>query len=301
MNNSVSHTPAAEIDIDIPLVRSLLLSQHPDLAHLEIVPMAPGWDNAMFRLSEQLSVRLPRRALAAPLIECEQRWLPQIAAHVPLPIPAPIRVGKPGVTYPWSWSILPWLDGTAADEDPPNADQSVALASFLKALHRPAPDNSPRNPYRGVPLTTRAVAVEERLVRLATTQAITPRIQTLWKQSLVAPIDVNQSWLHGDLHARNVLVHQGRLSAIIDWGDICQGDCATDLAAIWMLLPTRESRAAAIQAYGASPQTWQRALGWAIVFGTILLDTGLVDNPRHASMGELTLRRVHEGPWPEPP
>jgi aminoglycoside phosphotransferase (APT) family kinase protein len=125
------------------------------------------------------------------------------------------------------------------------------------------------------------------------TNLITPELETIWHQALAAPIDVPATWIHGDLHARNVLVEKGVISGIIDWGDLTAGDLATDLAAIWMLFADRQARQEAIAAYtGVSDATWQRARGWAIFFGVVLLDTGLVDHPRHAVMGEKTLRRV---------
>jgi aminoglycoside phosphotransferase (APT) family kinase protein len=288
-------TPKAEIAIDAALVRTLLRAQHSDLAGHAIEPFASGWDNAMFRLGDDLSVRLPRRAAAVALLENEQRWLPTLANRLPLPIPAPVRIGKPSADYPWCWSVLPWLHGTAADQTTLQAGEGETLAHFLKALHLSAPIDAPRNPVRGVALMQRAAVVEERLVRLEQrTQSVTHRIRSQWERSLTAPIDVHDTWIHGDLHARNVLVHEGRLSAVIDWGDLCQGDCATDLAAFWMLLPNAESRAAAMKIYGASSATWQRARGWAILFGAVLLDTGLTDNPRHAAMGERTLFNVNE-------
>jgi aminoglycoside phosphotransferase (APT) family kinase protein len=153
--------------------------------------------------------------------------------------------------------VLPWLRGVTADQSRLQADQGVALAQFLKALHMPAPPEAPRNPHRGVPLARRAPEVEGRMQRLeGMTDLVGDRVRAIWRQALAAPIDVADTWIHGDLHACNVLVDEGRLSAIIDWGDVCQGDCATDLAAIWMLLPGIESRAVAMRAYGGSRAAW---------------------------------------------
>ena len=98
--------PPAEVAIDASLIRALLQEQHPDLAHLALVDVGEGWDNRLFRLGDDLAVRIPRRAVAAVLIEQEQRWLPQLAPRLPLPIPVPRRVGRPGCGFPWSWSIF---------------------------------------------------------------------------------------------------------------------------------------------------------------------------------------------------
>jgi len=291
-------TPSAEVHIDTALVHALLGEQHPDLADLPLRLVETGWDNVMLRLGDELAVRLPRRALAATLIEHEQRWLSELAPHLPLPVPVPLRIGLPGAGYPWRWSISRWLEGAAADLALPNADQGPALAGFLRALHRPAPADAPSNSVRGVPLQERLPALSERLERVARlTDCISPTVRACWEQALTAPIDADPTWLHGDLHSRNVLVQDGVISAIIDWGDMTRGDRATDLAAIWTLLPDPTSRAAAIQAYGPTPEaTWQRARGWAVAFGVMLLDSGLVNDPRLAKAGELTLRRITEGP-----
>ncbi|MGL6339740.1 MAG: phosphotransferase, partial [Waterburya sp.] len=116
-----------------------------------------------------------------------------------------------------------------------------------------------------------------------------------WNQALNAPIDVEATWLHGDLHPRNILVENGTITGIIDWGDITSGDLATDLASIWMIFSERNIRQQALAEYqNISHATLQRAKGWAILFGTVLLDTGLVDNPQHAVIGERTLSNINQ-------
>lgn len=291
-------TPPAELEVDAPLVRRLLSEQHADLSDLPITPLDAGWDNAMFRLGERILVRLPRRAAAAGLIEHEQRWLPELAVRLPVATPAPLRVGLPGEGYPWRWSVLPWFEGEAADLAPLRPDQAGAVAAFWRALHTTAPSDAPTNPVRGVPLDVRVEAVAERMARLTrNTAAISPAIRQVWEAALAAPTSFEPTWLHGDLHARNVLSVDGRLAAVIDWGDMARGDRASDLAALWMLLPDQASREAARQAYGDEDAAlWARAKGWAVLFGVMLLDSGLVDHPRHAAMGALTLARIEEGP-----
>src|ERR1700722_19743881 len=132
--------PAAEIDISPDLVCRLLAAQHPDLARLPVSVLANGWDNLICRLGDDLLVRLPRRALGARLAEHEQRWLPVRAGRLPLPVPAPVRVGRPDANYPWSWSIVPYLPGRTAAEEPPDPGAAAsAMGGFLAALHEPAP------------------------------------------------------------------------------------------------------------------------------------------------------------------
>jgi aminoglycoside phosphotransferase (APT) family kinase protein len=287
-------TPPAEVPIDAALVAGLLADQHPDLARLPLREVAAGWDNAMFRLGDRLAVRLPRRVAAAGLIAHEQAWLPELADRLALPVPAPVRVGRPGRGYPWAWSVQPWIPGAPADRRAPMASQAQPFAEFLRSLHQAAPAGAPANPVRGVPLHQRADAVEERMRRLAArTHSITERVRGIWQAALDAPIDVPPTWLHGDLHPRNVLVERGAIAGVIDWGDITAGDRATDLAAIWMLFASSDARQAALTTYGPiSEATMQRARGWAVLFGVVLLDTGLADNPRNAAIGARALRRV---------
>jgi aminoglycoside phosphotransferase (APT) family kinase protein len=291
-------TPKAEFAVDKALVAALLAAQHPDLARLPLSLLDEGWDNVMFRLGDGLVVRMPRRAASVAMLDREQDWLPVLADSLPLPVPAPVRRGRPGAGYPWPWSVVPWIDGESADLAPPLASEARALGRFLTALHRPAPPGVPRNPVRGVPLSMRREMVEARAARIAAaTDVLTPALGHLWEETLAVPIDEEDRWLHGDLHARNVLVSQGRLSGVIDWSDIASGDRATDLAAIWGLFESRGAREDAMDACaGVSEATWMRARGWAFAFGVMLLDSGLADHPRHAAMGRDTLRRLAEGP-----
>jgi len=284
--------------VDAALVASLLAAQHPDLAALPLSLLDEGWDNVMFRLGDDLVARLPRRAAAVSLLDREQAWLPVLAPSLPLAVPAPVRRGEPGNGYPWPWSVVPWIAGETADLAPPDLREAESLGRFLVALHRPAPPGAPRNPVRGVPLATRREMVEGRAARVeAATDAITPALRRLWMDALAAPIDEADRWLHGDLHARNVLVSAGRIAGVIDWSDMAAGDRATDLASIWGLFESRDARAAAMRACGeVSEATWTRARGWAFAFGVMLLDSGLADHPRHAAMGRHTLARLAEGP-----
>jgi len=292
--------PSAEIDIDEAMVRRLLSVQHSDLSHLPLRPLDYGWDNAIFQLGDRFLVRLPRRQAAAKLIEHEQAWLPQLAPRLPIPVPVPIRVGTPTPEYPWYWSVVPWIEGQTADQMPPKPHQAERFAAFLRSLHQPAPDHQPvpvqvpPNPYRGVPLRQRAETTAARLARLTEkTDVLTAAILDTWHGAVAAPIDCSGRWLHGDLHARNVLVKDGAIAGVIDWGDITVGDIATDLASVWMLFPDADARQQAIAAYGpVSDATLLRAKGWAIFFGVTLLDTGLTNSPRHAAMGRQTLERL---------
>jgi aminoglycoside phosphotransferase (APT) family kinase protein len=291
--NSIG-TPKSEIEIDPNLVYSLLENQHPDLKHLPIDLVDSGWDNVMFRLGDRWAVRLPRRKITAKLIENEQTWLPLLANRFPIAVPTPCRIGKPTRDYPWRWSIVPWLNGTDADREEPTASQAKLFASFLRSLHFPAPENAPINSVRGVALSQRASFVEEGMQRLKTkTNFISQKIEKIWNIALNAPIDLEARWLHGDLHPRNILVENGAIVGIIDWGDLTSGDIATDLASVWMLFSDRKVRDRVLSEYtNVSEATLQRAKGWAVLFGVVLLETGIVDNARNAAIGEKTLRLI---------
>ncbi len=286
-------TPPAEVHVDEALVRALIADQHPHYARWTIRYQGEGWDNFTFRLGDDLAVRLPRRKASAELLVNEQRWLPAIAARLRMPITASVAIGAPGRGFPWSWSIVPWIEGDPADIDEPDASQGPVLAAFLGALHDRAPEVAPRNPVRGVPLAVREERISAVIARLKqTSDVITPGVERAWAEALKAEPAVDRVWLHGDLHARNVLCRQGSIAGVIDWGDICGGDAATDLLSVWTLLGDQHAREAAIRDYSPSPALLARAMGWAVLFGVTLYDQLRDDDPRHAAGAEACLLRV---------
>jgi aminoglycoside phosphotransferase (APT) family kinase protein len=286
--------PAAEIDVTPALVRSLLEEQHSDLAGLPLQRVARGWDNDIYRLGNDLMVRLPRRLAGAALILHEQRWLPEVAATgLPLPVPVPVRVGVPGCGYPWAWSVCPWLPGTELELAPPDdwADAARRLGAFLAALHRDAPPDAPANPYRGVPLADRAAIFAAGLDLLDPT-VDRSRVMDEWHRATAAPAwDAPPVWLHGDVHPRNVLVDGGRISAVIDFGDMTAGDPASDLAMAWMAF-SPSVRPVFREACGARQPVddalWERARGWALALG-VAMSNG---DDRVAAIGRRTLAAV---------
>ena len=294
MLTAVMDGPPGEVDVDIELVEVLLAQQHPNLASLPVRAAERGFDNWMFRLGESFAVRMPRSAASARLLANEQRWLITLSDRLPLQIPVPIRVGQPAFGFPWRWSVVPWLVGATAEASPVAAKEAPRLAAFLRALHVAAPADAPRNFERSASLTSRAAAVGERIKHLEhATDVINHRIRDAWSEALEAPNDTPPTWIHGDLHARNVLTLEGTMTGVIDWGDMTSGDPAIDLACLWMLLPNAAARQRAQEAYdAANTPLWARARGWAVLFGVTLLDTGLNGNARNAAMGEQILRRI---------
>lgn len=292
--------PAAEVEVHEALVVRLLRQQHPDLAG-EVTLVANGWDNALFRLGDSLCVRLPRRAAAAGLVLNEQRWLPELAPRLPVPIPAPVRTGTATDFYPWAWSITPWIEASPADEFPPAARTAVSeeLAEFMVALHTPAPAEAPRNPVRGVPLGSRSAAVHERLAGGSIDRA--DELAALWRQLVATPAWAGPPlWLHGDPHPANVLLktdasgRPARLAGVIDFGDITAGDPATDLAAAWLIFDADARDAFRAHTQELAPlddTTWLRARGWALNMGTAIAAFS-DDNPRLAAIGAHVLDQV---------
>lgn len=271
--------PYAVIDLDVDLVRALLRAQHPDLADRPLELAGRGWDNAMYRLGDDLSVRLPIRGLCAHLLEHEQRWLPELAPRLPLPTPVPLRTGVPSpeLGYPWAWSIVPWFDGNAWLHEPPTDLHAAAevLGRFVAALGAPAPADAPPNPYRGVPLGDRTPMLLE---QLGTLEPDRPEhgndlpdratIERCWADHVRVPAhDGPPAWVHGDLHPLNLLVHDGRPSAVIDFGDLTSGDPANDLMAAWLLFDgTARERFLDVADPSHDHGRRRRGRGWALAW-----------------------------------
>lgn len=270
-------SPAAEVFIDTALIESLLRDQFPELTG-EVRVVAHGWDNVIARLGSRLCVRMPRRALSAPLVQHEAEWLPSLAPTLPADVPTPVAVGQPGLGYPWTWLVCPWFEGR------PLADVAVVerhlvatqLGAFVSALHRPAPPSAPASPWRGVPLRVLEPLVIGRLERLPPADAALA--SAVWSRCAEAPPHAGPPmWLHGDLHPLNVLVRPDAapgLRAVIDWGDLCRGDPAADLAVAWLAFDERGRaafREAASKRHRPGDPIWDRALAWAVSLGMLFL------------------------------
>jgi aminoglycoside phosphotransferase (APT) family kinase protein len=285
----------AEIEVDEAQVRALLRAQHRDLADRALRHVDAGFDNQLWRLGDDLVVRLPRRAVAADLAVNEHRWLPELAHRLPLPVPVPLRLGRPTDDFPWPWAVVPWLAGVPADREPP-ADAAGAagqLGEFQRALHRPAAADAPVSPWRSPPLAHRAATFDERLAAVGDHVAGLP-LRRVWDEATAAPPAPGPaSWVHGDLHPANVLVAAGRLAGVLDFGDLCAGDPAVDVAGLWLLLP-RTAHERFWEAYGGTDDVGlgTRARGWAVLLGLMLLEIGLRDRPSYAAVGRRALESV---------
>jgi len=299
----VPDKPAAELLISRSLVRALLTSQAmevvPHAAALPLEKTAEGWDAEVWRLGSSLAVRLPRRAIAAPLVRNEQRVLPALAARIEptgLRVPAPLFSGVPDAGYPWPWSVVPWIDGSPGI-DVARAERSGwadLLAAALGALHAPAPAGYPANPFRGVPLAARSAAVADRRAHLLAAGTLTEResdaAASVWAEGLaVAAYDGPPLWIHGDLHPANLVARGARLTGIIDFGDVTAGDPAYDLAIAWLAFDDtgRHRFFAATDARYDDP-TWVRARAWAMAVALMLLAHS-DDEPAYAALGREAL------------
>jgi aminoglycoside phosphotransferase (APT) family kinase protein len=269
----------SETGIGEALVRSLLREQHPDLADLGLRRVAGGWDNQLWRLGEELAVRLPRSQRAPLLLHKEQRWLPMLASRLPLPVPVPVRNGEPSALCPMPWAVTTWVSGEPADRIPISRGLHAAetLAGFLRALHVRGPAEAPRNPKRGVPLGAVATEFEQKL-RSVAGEVELPDVRSAWNDGVAAPgWNGPPVWIHGDLHPANVVTSNGTLSGVLDFGELCAGDPATDLAAAWLLLPADGSETVShfFDSYAMSDDaTIRRARAWAALRSVSMIGIG---------------------------
>jgi aminoglycoside phosphotransferase (APT) family kinase protein len=200
-----------------------------------------------------------------------------------LDVPEPVEAGVASDAFPWPWSVVRWISGASADDAPLSPADAELLADDLRALHREAGSQAPTNPHRGVPLQERHDVVVERLRRLGL-----GALERVWMEALEAPGADRSVWIHGALHPRNVIVSGGEIAGLIDWGDIAGGDAATDLACAWTLFDA-DGRSAFLEAYEVNDAERVRALGWAVVFASALLDSG---DPVHVAVGRCIERRI---------
>lgn len=259
------------VDIDAALVRVLLAEQFPQWADLPITPLGEGnSDNVIFRLGNNLVVRLPRPHRARFQVLKEHRWLPVLAPHLPLAIPEPVELGEPSPIYDRHWSVYRWLDGQIAELNEPADPHEAArqLARFVSALQAidtsDGPLPGPQNFFRGGPLSVEDDHVRTAIAALDGVIDASGLLR-VWETALAAPAwDKPPVWIHGDLHGGNLLTVAGRLSAVIDFGGLGVGDPACDLMAAWMFLPA-ESRPTFRAELEVDDATWARGRGWGMV------------------------------------
>lgn len=273
-------------NVDSGIVRDLVATQFPEWADLPVSPVEDGgWCNRVFHLGEGMIVRLPRHRAYVEQSATEYEWLPRLAPALPLEVPEPLAIGEPNEHYPWKWSIYRWIEGeTAAPERITDMVAFAAdLGAFLNALQRLDTMNGPppgaRNFHRGGSLavydsqTRQAIAaLEGRIDADAVSEIWETALSTTWS---AAPV-----WIHGDVGVGNLLVRNGRLRAVIDFGNLAVGDPACDLAMAWTVFGG-ESREAFRARLSPDAGTWARGRGW-VLWKALIIAAGIVGGNAHA-------------------
>jgi aminoglycoside phosphotransferase (APT) family kinase protein len=262
-------THADTVKIDAALVRRLIATQFPHWAELAVTPITcDGWDHRTFHLGADMTVRLPSAAAYSQQVEKEQGWLPRLAPFLPLEIPCPLAMGKPAEGYPWPWSVYRWIEGETVTIERV-ADLRVfasALAEFLIALQRidatGGPPAGPHNFYRGGKLSVYDAETRQAIAAL-NSRINTAAVTAVWDAALAGEWQRPPVWVHGDISVGNLLVKDGRLFAVIDFGSSGVGDPACDLVIAWRFL-RGESRDVFRAALPLDRGTWARARGWAL-------------------------------------
>jgi aminoglycoside phosphotransferase (APT) family kinase protein len=264
-----SSTPPGRSTIDASLARRLIDSQFPQWSHLPITAVEfDGWDNRTFRLGSELTVRLPTGDWYAQQVAKEQRWLPILAPQLPLPIPAPVAKGEPGCGFPYPWSVYRWLDGELASKariaDRPGF--AATLAGFLNALARVDATGGPgpgqHNFYRGGPLDTYEEEALEAMGALGN-EVPGEAVKRVWDDAMTTSWGREPVWFHGDVATGNLLVRDGRLAAVLDFGTSGVGDPACDTVIAWTFFSgaSRDRFRAELDVDSA---TWSRGRGWGL-------------------------------------
>jgi aminoglycoside phosphotransferase (APT) family kinase protein len=254
--------------IDAALVRRLVAAQFPQWRDLPVRPVElDGWDNRTYRLGHDMTVRLPTHERYVPAVEKEDRWLPVLAAQLPVPVPTPLATGVPGEGYPFPWSIRRWLSGEPASYErvPDLPAFALAVAEFVLALQRVDATDGPRagahSFYRGAPPEHYDGETRQALARLGS--RVDRAAADVWDAALGTHWEGPPTWFHGDVAVGNLLVRDGHLAGVIDFGTSGVGDPACDLVIAWTFF-AGQSRAAFRRAVGQDAGTWARARGWAL-------------------------------------
>ena len=257
------------IETVVALAHSLIVAQFPQWAHLPLRPVgAQGNDNRTFRLGAAMSVRLPSAEGYAAAVEKEHIWLPRLAPNLPLAIPEPVALGEPGEGYPWRWSINRWLEGEDASNSRVSnlVSFSRTLAGFLLALHAADAEEGPpagaHSFFRGAPLDVYDKETRTALTRLGDKIDVSVATE-VWECALSSTWSSTPVWFHGDIVSMNLLLKDGALASVLDFGCAGVGDPACDLAIAWTFLDS-ESRAAFRSALPLDAETWARGRGWAL-------------------------------------
>ncbi len=268
--------------VDANTARRLVETQFPQWAGLKVLPVATeGWCNRVFHLGSEMVIRMPRHLAYAKQVEKEVQWLPRLAPMLPIPVPEPLAIGSPSEHYPWHWSVYRWIEGATATPERVTSMIGLArqLAGFLVALQRIAPQDGPppgpHNFYRGGPLATYDSQTREAIAALGG-RIDTAAVLEVWERGLASSWQDPPVWIHGDVSVGNLLVRNGQLSAVIDFGNLGIGDPACDLAICWTVFESK-ARSAFRHRLALDPETWARGRGWAL-WKALILAAGLASS-----------------------
>ena len=283
--------------IDSQLVRSLLRAQFPEYAHLPIAQVVPGGhDNRTFRVGEHVAARLPSAAPYAAHIPVEHEFLPRLARELPVRIPEPLGLGEPGCGFPWQWALNGWIPGQPASSANLRDPDGLAreLAEFLTALHAidaaGGPGAGEINFHRGGDLSVYGDQTEGLIDRLR--GLIDARAAArVWEAARAARWTRPPVWVHGDMAVDNLLLRQGRLHAVIDFGQLAAGDPACDLTLAWTLLEERSS-ATFVERLNLDDGTWARARGWALWKQLLNLERARRNDPAQVTRVRAVIARI---------
>ena len=268
-----------EPTVDVELVRRLVNTQFPRLADLVITPVEnEGWCNRAFHVGERRILRMPRHWAYAEQIKKECEWLPRLGPQLPLSVPEPVAVGAPGEGYPWNWAIFEWIEGETATPDRVVGMDKMArdLAAFITALHtidtQSGPTPGPHNFFRGGSLATYDAQTRE-AVALLGSNIDSAAVLDIWSRACASSWQAPPVWTHGDISVGNLLVKNGQLCAVIDFGNLAVGDPACDLAMNWTVFDPN-AREAFRRNLSLDEETWVRGRAW-VLWKALILASGL--------------------------
>jgi aminoglycoside phosphotransferase (APT) family kinase protein len=284
-----------EVDIDEKLVRRLVDTQFPAWRGRRLAEVdSAGTDNAMYRLGDDLVVRLPRTPGTVAGLDKELAWLPEFAGRLTARVPRPVGRGVPGDAYPFRWAVYDWIEGETASrerDDTPRFARDVArFVASMRAVEVPADGCAPRS-YRGGRLAE-ADADTRSAIAACAGEIDVALVTEVWADALRLPAyDGPPQWFHSDLKPDNLIVANGRLRGVIDFGGVAVGDPAVDQIFAWNFL-TGDARAAFRDALGSDDVTWARGRAWALTIGLVALPYYTVTNPRLAAVSRTQIAAV---------
>jgi aminoglycoside phosphotransferase (APT) family kinase protein len=291
-------TPAdGRAGVDAALVKRLITAQFPRWRDLPVTPVeVDGWDNRTYRLGDDMTVRLPTAAGYVPAVAKENQWLPRLAPSLPISVPTVLAEGVPGEGYPFPWSVRAWLPGQTAERSRIDdmSQFAISVAEFIRALQRCETADGPLAGAHSFHRGASPVHYDEATRRYLA--ALSGRVDTalatvVWETALTTGHSGAPVWFHGDIAFGNLLVADGKLTAVIDFGTCGVGDPACDLVIAWTMF-SGDSRQAFRRAVGLDKGTWARARGWALWKALLILAKSVDSDPEQAAVNQYVIDEI---------